>query len=30
MLQQHLNVYPEPIVGGTFEQLHPYNEIASA
>ena len=29
MLEQHLNVDPEPIVGGKFEPLHPYKEVAS-
>ncbi|HCV27874.1 MAG TPA: hypothetical protein DGB32_06075 [Dehalococcoidia bacterium] len=30
MLEQHLKVDPEPIVGGVYEQLHPYKETASA
>ena len=30
MLQKHLNVDPEPIVGGVYEQLHVYKETANA
>ena len=30
LLEQHLGLDPEPIVGGVFEQLHPYKETATA
>ena len=29
LLEQHLGIDPEPIVGGNFEQLHPYKETAT-